>query len=191
MDRRWLYGGLAVVAGVGLARLVRRGPKIVPGGATRLLLVGGAFASGLGPPLGALAKEQKVPFDSVGVPSGTKPLRTDEWAVRPELAAKLAAFKPTLVVVALDVPAANGAAGAKQATALKGLLTAIQAAGAEVVWIGPPVAPPASVRAREGEPSPRYFPTATALTLPRGPDGVQPTVAGYAGWAGALWQWLS
>jgi hypothetical protein len=91
MDRRWLYGGLAAVAGVGLARLVRRGPKIVPGGATRLLVVGGVFATGLVPPLRAVAGEQKVPFDAVLPPNGgTTPLRTEEWARRPELAAQLA-----------------------------------------------------------------------------------------------------
>jgi hypothetical protein len=191
MDRRWLYGGLAAVAGVGLARLVRRGPKIVPGGTTRLLVIGGAFATGLAPPLRSLAGEQKVPFDAVLPPNGgaKPPLRTEEWARRPELAAMLATFKATLVAVSLDAPATDGPARAKQAVALKDLLTAIQAAGAEVVWIGPPVAPPPGVRARE--PSARYFPTGTALTLPRGPDGVQPTVAGYAGWAGAIWQWLS
>lgn len=189
MERRWLYGGLAVVRGVGLARLVRRGPKIQPGGATRLLLVGGVFATGLGPPLRSLAGEQKVPFDAVLVPNGTKALRTDEWVSRPELAAKAVTFKPTLVVVSLDPPATDSSARAKQAAALKGLLSGIRTAGAEVVWIGPPVLPATGVRARG--PSPWSFPTGTALTLPRGPDGVQPTVAGYAGWAGALWQWLS
>jgi len=189
MERRWLYGGLAVVAGVGLARLVRRGPKILPGGATRLLSVGGVFAPGLAPPLRSLAGEQKVPFDAVLPPTGAKALRTDEWVLRPELAAKIVTFQPTLVIVSLDAPATDSPARAKQAAALKALLTAIQTTGAEVVWIGPPVAPAA--RAPVREPSSRYFPTGTALTLPRGPDGVQPTVAGYAGWAGALWQWLS
>jgi hypothetical protein len=189
MNRRWLYGGLAVVAGVGLARLVHRGPKITPGGATRLLLVGGAFAAGLAPPMRALATEQKVPFDAVVVPDTGKPLRTDEWVTRPELLSKLAAFKATLVAVALDAPSATRADRAKQAAALKGLLAAIRAAGADVVWIGPPVPPTDALQKRP--PSPQYFPTGTSLKLPRGPDGVQPTVAGYAGWAGALWQWLS
>lgn len=176
-----------MTAGVGLTRAVRRGPKIVSGGATRLLLVGGAFATGLAPPLRVLAKEQKVPFLAVLAPAAGKPLRTDEWAARPELGAALAAFKPTLVAVALDLPAAERVGQSVQATALKGLLTAIQAAGAAVLWVGPPVPPQTPPRRAE----PDYFPTGSALTLPRGPDGVQPTVAGYAGWAGALWQWLS
>lgn len=186
-SRRWLFGGLTAAAGVGRARLVRRGPKILPGGPTRLLVIGGSFATGLVPPLRALAGEQRVPFDAVLAPIGPRPLRTEEWALRPEIGAKLATFKPTLVAVVLDVPAAAGAA--QQAAALKGLLAALQAAKAQAVWVGPPVPPAAGVKPRA--PSARYFPTGTALTLPRGPDGVQPTIAGYAGWAGAVWQWLS
>ena len=153
------------------------------------MLVGGTFAHGLAPPLRALARDQKVAFDVALPPHGGKPLRTDEWAARPELAAKLVTFKPTLVAVALDVGAPDLVGKARQAAALKGLVLALQRSGTETAWIGPPTAP-AGARAR-GEPSRRYFPTATALTLPRGPDGLQPTVAGYAGWAGAVWQWLS
>ena len=159
----------------------------MPGGATRLLVIGGSFATGLVPPLRALATEQRVPFDAVLAPSGPRPLRTEEWALRTEIVTKLAAFKPTLVAVVLDPPAPDGAA--RQAAALKGLLAALQAAKTPVVWVGPPVPLAAGVKPRA--PSARYFPTGTALTLPRGPDGVQPTVAGYAGWAGAVWQWLS
>jgi hypothetical protein len=189
MDRRWLYGGLAVVAGVGLARLVHRGAKIVPG-ETRLLLIGGAFAQGLAPPLGAMARDQKVAFDVVLPPNANgQALRTEQWALRPELPAKVASFRPTLVAVALDVAASDAAGKAKQAAALKALLPVVTGPGVEVVWIGPPTATAGGNGRRE--PSQRYFPTATAVTLPRGPDGVQPTVAGYAGWAGALWQWLS
>lgn len=189
MDRRWLYGGLAVVAGVGLARLVRRGPKVVPG-ETRLLLVGGASAQGLSLPLGALARDQKVAFEAVVPPnSNGQPPRTEDWAKRPELAQRLGAFRPTLIAVALDAAAPAGAPKVRQAAALKALLGAITAPGVEVVWIGPPTAPPGGQGRRE--PSERYFPTSATLKLPRGPDGVQPTVAGYAGWAGALWQWLS
>lgn len=189
MDRRWLYGGLGVAAGIGRARrLGRPGPK-VEAKTTRLLLVGGAFAPGLAPPLRALARDQRVVFDVVLPLQGLKPPRTEEWAARPELMAKLAAFRPTVVAVALDVVAPDLVGKAKQAAALKGLAVAIERSGAQAMWIGPPTAP-AGARAR-GELSRRYFPTATALTLPRGPDGLQPTVAGYAGWAGAIWQWLA
>ena len=188
MDRRWLYGGLGVAGGIGRARRVgRRGPRLAAG--TRFLLVGGAFAQGLAPPLRALARDQRIVFDVALPPPGPKPPRTEAWAARPEVTAKILTFKPTLVAVALDVLAPDVISKTRQAAALKALLSAIQRTGAVAVWIGPPTAPVAA-RAR-GEPSGRYFPTATALTLPRGPDGLQPTVAGYAGWAGAVWQWLS
>jgi hypothetical protein len=189
MNRRWLYGGLAVQNGVGLVTKVSRGPRLVPG-TTRLLVVGGAFAAGLAPALRVLARDQKVAFEAVLAPGHPgAPLRTEDWALRPELRAALATFKPTLVAVALDVPALDRPGRARQAAALKALVATLKAAGAEVVWIGPPVRPAATQR--PGRPEPRYFPTGTALTLPRGPDGIQPSVAGYAGWAGALWQWLS
>jgi hypothetical protein len=131
-----------------------------------------------------------VTFDSALAPDGNgKVPRTEEWAGRPEIAGRVGAFRPTLVLVALDTAAADPGGKARQAAALKALLPAVAAPGVEVAWIGPPTAAPGA-QGRRG-PSQRYFPTATALTLPRGPDGVQPTVAGYAGWAGALWQWLS
>jgi lysophospholipase L1-like esterase len=39
-------------------------------------------------------------------------------------------------------------------------------------------------------PSRDYFPS-DQLAIPRGPDGIHPTARGYAGWAGAIWQWLA
>ncbi len=40
--------------------------------------------------------------------------------------------------------------------------------------------------------SPRYFYFhSEKLEMPRGPDNLHPTARGYAGWAGAIWHWLS
>lgn len=194
MERRWLYAGLAVAAGVGLTTLIRRGPKITAG-QTRLLLIGDSLAVGLGPQLQAIAKDQKVPFDAVAE-VGT---RIDQWATRADLDQHLAAFKPTLVLVSLGTNDAymqgDWVVGRQQA-ALQALLAKIKASGAEAVWIGPPTLPLKTSNGivpmlKATIPSSHYFPSDTALQLPRGPDGIHPTVAGYAGWAGALWQWLS
>lgn len=195
MERRWLYAGIAVAAGVGLTTLIRRGaPKIVPG-QTRLLLIGDSLAVGLGPPIAALAREQRVAFDA-DAEVGT---RIDQWATRPDLDQHLAAFKPTLVLVSLgtndEYMQGSWVVGAQQAK-LQALLGKLQATGATVVWIGPPTLPKPKSNGivpmlKAAIPSAYYFPSDTALTLPRGPDGIHPTVAGYAGWAGALWQWLS
>ena len=37
---------------------------------------------------------------------------------------------------------------------------------------------------------PFYF-QSTELDIPRSPDGLHPNAAGYAGWSGAIWRWLS
>lgn len=194
MERRWLYAGLAVVAGVGLTTLIRRGPKIVPG-KTRLLLIGDSLAVGLGPPMQAIARDQKIPFDAVAE-VGT---RIDQWATRPDLDQHLAAFHPTLVLVSLgtnDEYMQGAGVVSRQAQKLQALLAKLHAAGADVVWIGPPTLPKPQSNGivpmlKATIPASHYFPSDTALTLPRGPDQIHPTVAGYAGWAGALWQWLS
>lgn len=192
MERRWVYAGLAVAAGVGLATLVlKRSPKIHPG-STRLLLFGDSLAVGLGPPMAALAKDQRVAFDTVAQ-VGT---RIDQWASDPRLDQELATFKPTLILVSLGTNDAymQGDAVGRQGPYLTRLLSKLQATGAEIVWIGPPtlpVAPNGIVDMLKASiPSSHYFPS-EALTLPRGPDNLHPTVAGYAGWVGAIWQWLS
>lgn len=193
MERRWLYAGLAVVAGVGLVRLIGRGPKI--GDGTRLLVIGDSLAVGLGPALQAMAKEQKIPFDAVAE-VGT---RIDQWATRPDLDQHLAAFKPTLVLVSLgtnDEYMQGDWVVGRQHDAAVALLNKITKAGADYVWIGPPTLPKAKSNGivtmlKKMIPSTHYFPTDTALTLPRGPDNIHPTVSAYAGWAGAIWQWLS
>lgn len=192
MDRRWVYGGLAVAAGVGLVKLIARGPRIEPG-KTKLLLVGDSLAVGMKPHLAALAKEHRVPFEAQAV-SGS---RIDQWATSKKLAAKLTLFRPTLAVVSLGTndEYLKGDAVARQQPHLDALLKKLRAAGAEVAWIGPPTLPkPKSngiVPMLQSAISPSHYFHSEALAIPRGPDKLHPTARGYAGWAGAVWQWLS
>lgn len=193
MDRRWVYAGLGVVAGVGLLRVLWPSrPRVTPG-ETRLLLVGDSLAVGLGPPLRALARDQSVSFEQLAK-EGT---RIDQWAGSQKLTERLAAFRPTLVLVSLGTndEYMMGDGGARQAPHLDQLLSKLQAAGAEVAWIGPPTLPKAGsngvlalLRARI--PGSHYY-HSEQLTIPRAPDRLHPTLKGYAGWAGMLWQWLS
>lgn len=192
MDRRWVYGGLAVAAGVGLARLITHGPKI-EGGKTRLLVIGDSLAVGTSPHFAMLAKEQEVPFDKQAV-SGS---RIDQWASSKKLGEKLGTFKPSLVIVSLGTndEYLKGDAVARQRPHLDQLLGRLQASGAEVAWMGPPTLPKASSNGiaallQQTVPSSHYFHSET-LNIPRGPDKLHPTAKGYAGWAGAVWQWLS
>jgi lysophospholipase L1-like esterase len=191
VDRRLLYAGLLVAAGVGLVRAFR-GPRIEPG-ETSLLLVGDSLAVGLGPPLQALATDAGVPFSKLSR-GGT---RIDQWAGSQVLAERIQTFKPTLVLVSLgtnDEAMGGDDVPGRQAPYLEQLLSRLRSGGAEVVWIGPPRLPFASKGVveliRRTVPRSHYF-ASDRLSIPRGPDNLHPTVKGYAGWAGAIWKWLS
>ena len=192
-SKQWLYAGLAVVAGVGVVRLLS-GPRIRRG--LKVLLIGDSLAVGTAPHYAALAKEAGVEFKSLAV-TGT---RIDQWASSVELPKILQSFKPDLILVSLGTNDAfmKGDVVAKQRAQLDRLLQALH--GSEVVWIGPPTLPsPPSpgiitmIQDSSGSPlAPRfhYF-HSERLQIPRGPDGIHPTARGYAGWAGAVWHWLS
>ena len=191
VDRRLLYAGLLVAAGVGLVRAFR-GPRIERG-ETRLLLVGDSLADGLGPPLQALAQESNVEFSRLSR-SGT---RIDQWAGSQVLSQRIEEFRPTMVLVSLgtnDEYMSGTGVAQRQAPYLERLLARLRAGHAEVVWIGPPRLPRATkgvvALIRKTLPSSHYF-ASERLAIPRGPDNLHPTVRGYAGWAGAIWRWLS
>jgi len=214
-DRRWILGGLLIAAGIGLARVLTARPKIHSGGRTRLLLVGDSHAQGLTPHLKSLATDQKVPFVALSK-VGT---RIDQWAQSVKLDDALRDFQPTLVLVSLGTNDAYQGTGTweKEHAAyetLLGKLTSFSnknangehpadgpflSAGAEVIWVGPPRLPPKSLTGSPLDPAflnelanaaPNYF-HSEELAIPMGPDGIHPTASGYAGWAGALWVWLT
>lgn len=192
-SKQWLYAGLALVAGVGVVRLMS-GPRLKKG--LRVLLIGDSLALGTLPHYSALAKEAGIEFKGLGVTGS----RIDQWAGSQELPKVLASFKPDLVLVSLGTNDAfmKGAdvVGTQRAQLEKLLL---QLHGRDVVWIGPPTLPnPPSpgvvlmIQEAAGALAPRfhYF-HSERLQIPRGPDAIHPTVRGYAGWAGAVWHWLS
>jgi lysophospholipase L1-like esterase len=192
VDRRWVYAGLVVAAaGAGLAKLLPSGPRIRPD--TRLMLVGDSLAVGMAPYFSCLSKEQKLPFDALAKVS----TRIDQWAASQVLTDHVATFQPTLVLVSLGTNDAfmMGDVATKQRPALAQLIAKLSAGGAEIAWIGPPQLPGkpnAGLLAllKSAFPTANYFASET-LPIPRGPDGLHPTAKGYAGWSGALWQWLS
>lgn len=203
--KQWIYAGLLLVAGVGVARLMSA-PRIRKG--MRVLLIGDSLAVGMSPHFAALAKEAGADFKALAK-SGTT---LNAWSSSAELGALLKSYQPDLVLVSLGtndsaIPGAD--APAKQRVQLDKLLDLLTTwprakdygLGPEhVVWIGPPTLPlPGSkamtqmIQDSAGSGlSPRfhYF-HSERLQIPRGPDGIHPTARGYAGWAGAIWHWLS
>jgi lysophospholipase L1-like esterase len=193
VDKRWLLGGLLIAGGIGLAAVATRRPKVT--NRSRVLLFGDSLAVGLNPQLKQLADETGVEaYTGKGVVGS----RLDQWAqdnwLDGWLDQQLANFHPTLILVSLGTNDEATAPGAvdRQAPHLAALLDKLAATGADVVWIGPPTLP----FPRQGvadlirENVPYYF-ESEQLDIPRGPDDLHPTAAGYAGWAGALWQWLT
>lgn len=205
-NRAWIYVGLgaAAVTAVGLVELLS-GPTLRPG--DRVLLIGDSLAVGLTVPLRALAKEQGIAFQGIGV-VGT---RIDQWAHSPELGQALQSFQPTVVLISLGTNDAYMMGppdvGTRQAPSMEKLLTQIEASGPRaIVWILPPKLPTKAIslasvltliEAQHAIDLPKHlrprvsiFPSGR-LTLARGPDEIHPVASGYAAWAGALWQWLT
>lgn len=205
-SKQWLYAGLALVAGLGVVKLLN-GPRVRRG--MRVLLVGDSLAVGMAPYFSALAKESGVEFKSLA----TVGTRIDQWASSAELVKLLDTFQPELVLVSLGTNDSFMQGGdaviAKQKTQLQKLLALLtqwprranHGLGAEhIVWIGPPTLPnpptpgmSKMIQESAGGPlSPSYhYYHSERLDLPRGPDKLHPTARGYAGWAGAIWHWLS
>lgn len=188
VDRRWVLGGLLAAAGIGAAAVITARPKIRPD--TRLLLIGDSLARGLDTHFRQLAREEGVSYVGRGI-SGS---RIDQWARDPWVDQTLRSYKPTLILVSLgtnDEYMGPGAAR-QQRPYMHELLAKLDESGAEIVWIAPPRLPIANrgVAQMIRQQAPYVFPSRDYV-IPRGPDRLHPTAAGYAGWAGAIWKWLS
>jgi lysophospholipase L1-like esterase len=188
--RLLIYAGVLAV-GVGTASVALAGPpKLHPG--KRVFLLGDSLAVGLSRPLSALAKDNRVAFESMAI-QGT---RLDQWANNPKLFAAIQKFKPDVILVSLgtndEYMKLDG--GVKQAPHLHTLLAKLKQF-APVAWIGPPKLPKTGTNGvvpliMKNVPSSHYFPS-HELEIPRAPDKLHPTTAGYAGWAAKIWSWIT
>ena len=195
-SKQWLYGGLIVMAGIGAARLLS-GPRLRRG--MRVLLIGDSLAVGMAPHFAALAKEAGVDFKALA----TVGTRIDQWASNTDLKKLLESFRPELVLVSLgtnDEFMRGADVVPKQRALLEKLLALLSQGPEHIVWIGPPTLPnppspgiPKMIQDAAGSVlAPRfYYFHSERLQMPRAPDGIHPNVRGYAGWAGAIWHWLS
>lgn len=209
LDRRWILGGILLAGGIGLVTAIRRRPRLTEH--SRLLMFGDSMAQGLDPHMKALSKEAGIPYFVAAAP-GT---RIDQWASSHKLVGYLTDFQPTITLVVLGTNDAymSGNVWEKQAPHMEALVKKLRefsnvnvndapgshySAGTEIVWIGPPAlpnphggrAPNAEFLSSLAEHAPHYFDSA-AYEIPRGPDGLHPSAAGFAGWAGQIWSYLS
>lgn len=193
VDRRWILGGLLFAGGVGVVRALSHRPKLDEN--SRILVVGDSFARGLTPHLGALADEDGLPLIGISIP-GTV---TVQWVNSNDLFSKLASFQPSHVFISLGGnDAYTNFTPQEVANDAQELVSIIQNANAHPIWIGVPPMPrfhggnevnPETLMAVK-EAVPYYF-DSSDLDIPREPDGLHPTAAGYAGWAGAFWNWIA
>ena len=192
VDRTWLYAGLIVAAGVGVASLLKRGPRIRRG--ERLLLFGDSLAVGLTAPLGQLARDNGVVFAGIGKVGSTIRDWTGQTTLHAQLRTALAE-RPKVVLCSLGTndEALSPESARAELPMVNALIALVRESGAELGWIGPPRLQKTngiSQVIQSKLPQNRYFHSET-LDIPRAGDGLHPTVKGYAGWAGQIWLWVS
>lgn len=193
LDRRWILGGVLFASGVGLARALTWRPKLDE--ESRVLVIGDSLAHGMAPHFRGLAEEEDLPILTLTRPGS----RIDQWVDSIELDSALDSFEPTHVLVSLGTNDAytDFSANVIGEEAAE-LVQLIEEAGAYVIWIGVPDLPAVyggrdinEESLDEIEREAPYYYESTDLEIPRGPDNLHPTAAGYAGWAGAIWGWLT
>lgn len=193
MDRRWVLGGVLIAGGVGVVRVVTYRPKFTED--SKILIIGDSLANGMAPHFRGLADEEGLPL-LAGAVNGT---RVDQWKQSRWLLQKLQEFQPTHVLISLGTNDAYTSKTPEEvANSTDTLLDVIEAHNAHPIWIGAPALPESSAGAPLNEGIldeirgvvPYYF-DSTTLEIPRGPDALHPSAAGYAGWAGFIWNWLT
>lgn len=201
-ERAWILAGLALAAGaIMAASLLRRRLKLPED--ARILMFGDSMAQGLDPHLAALAKEAGIPFKAV-YKVGT---RIDQWPTA-ELDAAFESFNPNFVIIVLGTNDFYSQKSHEQIAAdAEKLLEWLEkksdptcyGLGPAVLWVSPPLlqifdAPYPELEAEtdqyEGCGGSQYFNSAI-LDLRMGADHIHPTAAGFASWAGAIWQAIS
>lgn len=196
MDRTWLYAGIIIAGGVALSRALS-GPTLKRG--QRLLLFGDSLSVGLATPMGALAKDNGVLFDAVGQVGSTVSMWSNPTSKLGSALTQKLALKPDIVLCSLGTndEALVLASAQKEVPELEALIAQVKASGAHLAWIGPPKFLPClsfqpngfTAAVRQRIPSADYF-ASEQYDIPRGGDCLHPTVKGYAGWAGQIWQWM-
>lgn len=175
-----------------MARVVTAHPKVREN--SRVLFFGDSLAQGLSPHIRELATEAGIPYVGAGVQGS----RIDQWIASDWLDTTIDEFQPTLVLICLGTNDAYSNLTPDEVLGAMRMLLGSIPLEADVVWIGVPGlprtysgrTPNASTLQRIEEEAPFYFPS-HELDIPRSPDTLHPNAQGYAGWAGAIWDWIS
>jgi lysophospholipase L1-like esterase len=164
-----------------------------PQSARRALLVGDSLAAGLARPMRDRLRAAGGDLTSRAINGST----IDQWAHGSALAESLAQATPALTLVSLGTNDLATKPADYKRPLVAAIVARIRAAGSAVAWFLPPRMPfadrgglralLAAELARLAVPA---FPS-DALELPRGPDGIHPTPAGFDLWAARIIEWLS
>jgi len=160
---------------------------------SKALLVGDSLADGLAGPLRARFRAAGGDLAARSVNGST----IDQWAHGPALSEALTQARPAVTLVSLGTnDLAANPAGYKRPL-IEAIVMQIRAAGSAAAWLLPPRMPlpdRGGVRALLAAELARLavpMHEAEPPDLPRGPDGIHPTPAGFDQWAARIAQWMS
>lgn len=169
---------------------VPNGLLACPPAGTRVLLLGDSLAVGMDQPMQSLAAQCGVAF------LGQAKVGTSvtQWSKESWIGPALDLARPNVVLVSLGANdfGRNDAANVQASTS--SLVSRIRSYGARVFWMAPPTMPfedkvgaEAAWKAAVGS---DWF-DAAVLDIPRSPDRIHPTGAGYRTMAGAFWNFMA
>jgi lysophospholipase L1-like esterase len=157
------------------------------------LLVGDSLAVGLASPLRSRFRAAGGELAGHGINSTT----IDHWAQGTTLAAALTQARPALTLVSLGTNDLAAKPADHKRPLIATLVARVRASGSGIAWVLPPSVPitdRGGIRAILAEELAQLAVPAfdsEKLTLPRAPDGIHLTPAGYDTWAGHIAQWLA
>lgn len=161
--------------------------------ARKALLVGDSLAAGLAVPLRDRFRASGGDLASRSANGST----IDHWSQGSALSEALTQTQPATTLVSLGTNDLAAKPADHKRPIIEAITARIRAAGSAVVWILPPRMPlpdRGGLRALLALELARLAVPAfdsESLDLPRGPDGIHPTPAGFAQWAAHIAQWMT
>jgi lysophospholipase L1-like esterase len=173
-SRAWIYAGLLVAAGVGLASASKApAPRAVPGKA-RILLIGDSLSVGLKTPMALLAKETNIPFAHCGAQGYTINRFVGNGTMASCVAQQLTSLKPTHVLILLGTndEAMSASMAPQQLEAARSLVATCQSG------------------LRKMFDDAHWF-ESSSIGLPTADSIGHMTPVNYCKWSGSIWNWLT